>query len=60
MVWVVARGMEDGDADKARWVDCSHDVFSFRKNTAQMMLGVYLPFGCHTSPKNFIVGGLSG
>lgn len=71
MVWVVAGGVEDGDADQAAGVDW-RDIIALAvadtylivtcwdHGVLYMALGGPVPFGCHISPTNFIVGGDRG
>lgn len=73
VVRIVARWVQDRDADEACWVDYSSPPkspgcrlafrSSSRANDTERQGGGEVrkvPFGCQTSPKNRITGGLSG
>lgn len=70
MVGVVAGWVEDGDAHQAAWVDWEarmsawgriHKIDgSFLQARFSLSFFVHILFGCHISPRNFIVGGASG
>lgn len=57
MVGIIARRMEDGDADDTVGVDwdvaCQYAQDAIATKDDQ-------PFGCQMSQRNFMVGGMSG
>lgn len=67
VVRIIAWCVEDGDADDTCWVDCdcpsahnSSTTPSHQNADLLVPQGPNIPFGCHTSLVNRILGGLSG